>query len=289
MTTKLPVAGYKAMAKGWPKFGTMMRYGRVTKELAKDPVQQIGLVWSGTNADARQTVDPALQTELAQACMDGAPSCSFKVPEPRSGSNFQLHVVVQAQGKPMQQEVRSVCVSTDNNGGWVALLAQQLPRDAKLVENQRFLAYSRRTIKFKDPDEATEGTEHATAGQSSHFPGMETREIVHLPGITVTTGASASTAAPLRASSFRWSRDGVGGTKTHDAASSAVPTRPRQQISFAVAFGWRQRSINACEHGSELPVAGKKRGREEEDASAGSAELPSAASAKRIKIAPISL
>ena len=270
MTTKLPVAGYKAMAKGWQKFGTMMRYGRVTKELVKDPVQQIGLVWSGTNPDARQTVEPALQSELAQACIDGAPSCSLKDrDETRSGPLFQLQVLVQAPGgKSVHQEVRNVCVSTDKNGDWVALLTQHLPRESKLVENQRFLVCCRRTIKFKDPDEATEGVEHAANGQS--------------------TAAAASTVAPLRASSFRWSRGGDGGAGALDASPSAAPTRPQQQIPSAIAYGWCQRSIRAHEHGSELPVAGKKRGREEEDVS-GFAELPSAASAKHIKIAPITL
>ena len=271
MTTKLPVAGFKALGKGWCKFSNMMRYGRVTKELAHDPVQQIGLVWTGASADARQTVDDSLLEELAQACTEGAPSCTMRVSkteeETRSGPLFNLQVWVQMPGKQPHQEARHVCVSKDRDGQITrqgestALLEKHLPRESKLVENYRFMAHSKRILKLRDMEEAQGAADH---------PGQQKIEEV----------------APRKAASFRWrGRDSVvakAGTQPRD------PSAPLQQTSASnvSAYGWRRRCILTPEPGaapcSTLPTAGTKRGREEEEE-----HVQLASHAKRIKIGPI--
>ena len=151
MATKLPLPGCKSLAKSWQKFVHIMRWGRVSCELERHPVQKIVVQFE---PDIWKQLDKEQQDELTALCTDGAPSCTMRLKTAegkevsRSGPLFQLQVVVQnAPGRGAQQELRNVCFSEG-----VALLEKQLPRESRVVENSRFLACSRRYVKFQDID-----------------------------------------------------------------------------------------------------------------------------------------
>ena len=252
MAQRLPVTGSRTLGKNWMKFLHIMRLGKVVREVERSPVQQLEVMFEPDlwkKLDSRQA-----REALTKVCTDGAPSCTMRLKTPegtdvqRIGPLFQLTTTVLAPGgKGQTSESRNVCFFEG-----VALLEKQLPRESQVIENGRFLAFTRRhNINFRDADAPAEARAEA--------------RIVALQQTTLDASQH------VKASAFRWQGRGA------LAASVETPAAPHPSHPTPAAFKWCDRgsvatllmplaaatTSSACS--SATSTAGRKRGREETD------------------------
>jgi hypothetical protein len=252
MAQRLPVTGSRTLGRDWMKFRHIMRLGKVVREVERSPVQQLEVMFEPDlwkKLDSRQA-----REALTKVCTDGAPSCTMRLKTPegtdvqRIGPLFQLTTTVLAPGgKGQTSESRNVCFFEG-----VALLEKQLPRESQVIENGRFLAFTRRhNINFRDADAPAEARAEA--------------RIVALQQTTLDASQH------VKASAFRWQGRGA------LAASVETPAAPHPPHPTPAAFKWCDRgsvatllmplaaatTSSACS--SATSTAGRKRGREETD------------------------
>jgi len=265
MTTKLPLTGSKSLAKNWQKFCNIFRFGKVIKEVTREPVQQVSLLFE---PELSKDLDAHGQEQVALICTEGAPSCTMRLragadgkDETRSGPLFQLQVVVQTQPGKQIQDSRNVCFSQG-----LALLERQI-KEGRIVENSRFLACSKRYIKLRDVEALADEQLAAAAAK----PAMEEPE------------------KALKASAFRWQGRGsvvaAESTAFHETLSSLGDGNTHVH-AVPATFKWCMKgSVPTTSSAAATPGVGQKRGREDGDTEA--EETSRKRPAKSIKIGPI--
>ena len=277
-SAKLPLQGTKSLGKVWQKFVHIMRWGKVVKEVSREPVQQISLAWlwgggfSSSDRDTLQLTDKERE-QLSQVCTEGAPSCTMRLKngEERSGPLFQLQVVVQVPGKGLQQDTRNICFSEG-----VALLEKPL-QHGRVHLNARFAACSRRCIKFRD----VESLGDEAAGAAAAAP-------------------TATPAAPLTASCFKWrgKQSAQAPMTQHESSCTRLSGGENAKITIPSAFKWCNKgAVPICAVPDLSSGVGKKRGREDEGGDVlsqqatkgGAGDVSVLVPAKRMRIGQISL